>query len=150
MLIGDRIDFEEHVALMHELVVLDVYLDDAAVYLGCDPDQIRDHFRVVRLRIDSGLAPHGQTCDNGAGDNQQTKYPAKYCSRHRSSIIEKHEPDGAREQRDHTRVDDDARPEFSIQPRADQYEAGRQRKQDGSPNAEHPNRKERTENVYRG
>ena len=51
MLIGNRVDREQHVALAHHLVVLHLEIYDAAAYLWCDADHVRARERVVGARI---------------------------------------------------------------------------------------------------
>ena len=66
-----------------------------------------------------------------------------------TSIPKKDHPDRAREERHHTGVDNEARPQFVLQANPDQQRSSRKSQGSSGCNAYHPDREEGPEQIYR-
>jgi hypothetical protein len=68
---------KKQISLFAVLIVLDRELNDRAVYLWSDADEIGKYLRIIRAWVLVSAADHQSSRDQGSGDNGNTDNPAE-------------------------------------------------------------------------
>src|SRR4029434_4086495 len=79
-LVRARVDDEQEVALLHALIVLDVQLGDRPAHLRHDPDDVRRHDGIVRLRVLDDPPEDDEGENDRARDDAEADVPCERAS----------------------------------------------------------------------